>query len=191
MSRADIFNRIYADNVWGCGSGEGSAEELTRDYRKFLHNFLRANRIASVVDLGCGDWQFSRHMDWSGIDYCGVDVSSVVLETTRRFSAPNIRFQEMDGIEGELPSADLLICKDVIQHWSNDDIRRLFPRLSRFRHALITNAFHPAITENEDIATGGFRPLNLLARPFDIKGCYVYCFMAGEPKGVFLWSREG
>lgn len=189
MAHADIFNAIYTNNVWGKGSGEGSAEELTREYRKFLHNFLRANHIRSVVDLGCGDWQFSRHMDWSGIEYCGIDVSSVVLQATRTFSAPNIRFQEMNGIEGDLPSADLLICKDVVQHWSNADVQKLFPKLNGFRLALITNAFHPAITENQDIATGDFRPLNLLARPFDIKGSYIYCFMAGEPKGVFLWSR--
>lgn len=189
MAHADIFNAIYTNNVWGKGSGEGSAEELTGEYRKFLHNFLRANRIRSVVDLGCGDWQFSRHMDWSGIEYCGIDVSSVVLEATRTFSAPNIRFQEMNGIEGDLPSADLLICKDVVQHWSNADVQKLFPKLNGFCLALITNAFHPAITENQDIATGEFRPLNLLAKPFDIKGSYIYCFMAGEPKGVFLWSR--
>ena len=44
----------------------------TRGYVKSLHA-LAERRIRTVVDLGCGDWQFSKYVDWRGIEYHGYD----------------------------------------------------------------------------------------------------------------------
>src|SRR5258708_3166902 len=94
---ARVFNRYYRSDAWiGGGSGSGSTPSVTAPYRDFLTSFLRENNIRSVVDLGCGDWQFSRLIDWSGIDYLGVDVSGVVLENTSKFAKPGIRFLELN-----------------------------------------------------------------------------------------------
>src|SRR6478609_5527238 len=122
MDHAQIFDHIYKNNLWICGSGPGSTEENTRQYRWFLQNILKSNHIKSVLDIGCGDWQFSRHIDWTGIDYVGVDVSAMVLANTRTFARPGIAFRELNAVTDQLPSADVLIAKDVLQHWSNSDI---------------------------------------------------------------------
>ena len=187
-----IFNMIYERNIWGNGSGSGSTPANTEGYRTFLLNFIRTNKIKSVVDLGCGDWQFSKLIDWSGINYIGIDVSDVVLKNTKLFGSDKISFLEMDALTGELPGADLLIMKDVIQHWCNGDILFLISRLPRYKRALITNGFHPAglSRTNADIATGGWRPVDLKLPPFDLKGDYVHWYNGGEPKWVFLWQCE-
>lgn len=194
MDRAGVFDRIYRENLWGEGSGTGSSEGATRAYREFLHNFLRSNGVRSVVDLGCGDWQFSRHLDWSGIDYLGLDVSKVVLETARRFERPGVRFRSLDAVAEPLPPADLLVAKDVLQHWSNADILALLPKLPAYRWALITNGFLPQSEPdtNRDIETGmQYRPVDLQRPPFDLTGAYVAWFMMDEPKYAYLWTREG
>ena len=85
-THGEIFDFTYRNDVWLGGSGTGSREDVTRDYREFLSQFMRAAKIGSIVDLGCGDWQFSRHIDWSGIDYTGIDASAVVLENTGKFA---------------------------------------------------------------------------------------------------------
>lgn len=190
MSRAEIFDQIYRDQLWGQGSGGGSREEVTRAWRVYLQSFLSANRIASVLDMGCGDWQIARHMDWSGIDYLGVDVSALVLKTTRQFARPGVRFLQADGVSDDLPAADLLIAKDVLQHWSNDDILAFLPRLKNYRAALIVNGFpHTMMGRiNENIATGPYhRPVDLSRPPFNLKGWFVFGFHTEEPKYVFLW----
>ena len=153
---------------------------------------MRSNGVRSVVDLGCGDWQFSRHMDWSGIDYLGVDVSKVVLETARQFARPGIAFRALDAVTEALPRADLLIAKDVLQHWGNADILALLPKLSAYRYALVTNGFLPDEAErtNADMAAGFFyRPVDLQKAPFNLGGAYVAWFMVDEPKYAFLWTR--
>jgi SAM-dependent methyltransferase len=183
------FNHYYETDAWDGGSGPGSTPEATSQYREFLREFLKDRDISSVVDLGCGDWQFSQLIDWTRIDYTGLDVSSAVLKNTKRFAKPGIKFAELNGITKDVPAADLLILKDVIQHWTNEDVLRFIPQLSKFKYALITNVSHKGspLTNSESVI-GGFRPVDLTAAPFSVPGEYVFEFFAGEPKITFLWS---
>jgi len=160
-ARAVIFDQIYARGSWardaqGKGtSGEGSTLEFTRLYRVFLQDFLAAHRIRSVVDAGCGDWEFSQAIDWTGIDYLGLDIVPSIIEADRRkFGTAKIRFAVADIVRDELPPADLLVVKDVLQHLSHADISRFLANLPRYRHVLIVNDVHPAsLTAVPDFAS--------------------------------------
>ena len=44
-----------------------------------------------------------------------------------------------NALEMTLPSADLLILKDVMQHWLPEEILGFLPQLDRYRYALVTN----------------------------------------------------
>ncbi len=187
-----IFEQVYRDSLWGVGSGSGSSEAVTRPYRQFLQAFLRDHAIQSVLDVGCGDWQFSQHMDWTGIQYLGLDASETALASARRFERPGVSFQQADVTGDDLPPADLLIAKDVLQHWAKDDIHKFLPQLTRYRHALITNGFPVARLHktNWRSKTGAnCRPVDLQQPPFSLPGEYVFSYESDEPKRVFHWSR--
>lgn len=191
MNHKDVFNDIYLTKRWGEGSGAGSTVKNTVRYRWFVQNFLRSNGIKSVVDIGCGDWQFSRLIDWSGVHYQGLDVSDVVLANTRKFAAEGIEFHELDALHDELPKADLVLIKDVFQHWNNQDVLKFLPKLTNFRTALITNGFAPNRRHalNLNVKTGGQRPIDLGGPPFNVNGNYVFWYMGDEPKYIFCWNR--
>lgn len=186
-----VFERIYANNDWGHGSGEGSLPGHVGPYVAFLRKFLRRNGIRSVVDFGCGDWQFSRLIDWRGIDYRGYDVAGAVISANRsRYQSEHISFHEVAENPGNLPPADLLIVKDVLQHWSDGAIFDFLPRLSRFRFALITNCVNPAgPTENLPIADGGFRYLDLRLAPFRLAAREVLSFSNDRPLRERLFGK--
>lgn len=161
------FESIYDLKVWGRGSGAGSVPRHCRPYRRYLERFLKERRIKSVVDVGCGDWQFSRLIDWRGIQYHGFDVAqSVVIENEARFGASNISFTRMDAHDAILPDADLLIVKDVMQHWPDAAIFRFLPTIARYRYALITNGYTGEA--HKDIDVGDYRPLDLTRAPFSL-----------------------
>lgn len=176
------FEHIYAHNSWGHGSGEGSLTIHVRPYVSFLQEFLRVHRISSVVDFGCGDWQVSSLVDWSGMEYRGYDiVDSVIAANCARYQTANISFHEISDA-GALPGADLLIAKDVLQHWSDEAIFAFLPLLKKFRYALITNCVNPAgLTANLAIADGEFRYLDLRLPPFNLKAREVFSFSNHRP----------
>jgi len=172
------FDKIYASNSWRAGSGIGSLAKRTTGYRKFIELFLQENSIKSVVDYGCGDWQFSHLIDWGEVKYIGVDVASAVIDAnTRRYARKNVEFRLVDPHNLDLPSADLLISKDVIQHLSDEDVNLFLKKiLPKYKYALITNCVWPESDLNTPIKTGGFRPLDIRRGPFNVGATAVYSF---------------
>jgi SAM-dependent methyltransferase len=171
-----VFSKIYATNYWDFGSGPGSLEVHTRGYREFLQKFLSEYKISSVVDVGCGDWQIARHINWEEIHYTGIDVvQDIITRNKELYGNERTEFICADVFSCDLPVADLLIVKDVLQHWPNKDIIVFLSRLTRFKYALITNCILGSRV-NADIALGQFRPLDLNAPPFNYDFPKVYEF---------------
>ncbi len=57
----DAFTRIYQEHSWGgdSRSGIGSSVAHASPYTTMLQDVLRDLSIASVLDLGCGDWSLA------------------------------------------------------------------------------------------------------------------------------------
>jgi SAM-dependent methyltransferase len=172
----DTFNRIYAEGTWGTNvagkgtSGTGSTLEITREYRAYVEDFMKKHSVKSVVDAGCGDWSFSSAMDWGDASYLGVDIASDVIAAVRRkHEKGTITFQVGD-ITDELPAADLLISKDVLQHLSNELVHKFIRnnlRKGKYKWVILTN---DRGSENRDVASGGYRAIDLAAPPFEVRG---------------------
>jgi SAM-dependent methyltransferase len=176
-SSQEVFSKIYETKYWGSLNGEGysgsgSLCEQTVEYRQFLQQFLAQHKIVSVVDVGCGDWTFSQAIDWSGIDYHGFDVVESVIEKNKlRFGSPSIHFAVADGSESDLiPPADLLLCKDVLQHLPFQDIEKFLKNIDKYKYCLITNDVDPneRVIQNRDVPRGDHRYLDLTQPPFSI-----------------------
>jgi SAM-dependent methyltransferase len=175
-SLTDTFNRIYATGRWatdvtGKGtSGSGSTLEITREYRAYIENFIKKHAVKSVIDAGCGDWSYSSAMDWGDASYLGVDIASdVIVPVRKKYETGKIKFQVGDITE-DLPTADLLISKDVLQHLSNDLIRKFIKNnltKGKYKWVILTN---DRSSDNQDIPTGGYRGIDLAAPPFEVKG---------------------
>ena len=174
----DTFNRIYAEGTWGKDgggkgtSGTGSTLEITREYRAYVEDFMKKHSVKSVVDAGCGDWSFSSAIEWGDASYLGVDIASDVIATVRnKYEKGRITFQVGD-ITDELPAADLLISKDVLQHLSNKLVHKFIKnnlRKGKYKWVILTND-RTGPRQNLDIQPGGHRPIDLAAPPFEVKG---------------------
>ena len=184
----DAFVRVYQGSEWGKGSGPGSSPSNTIEYRAFVSRFIEANNVCSVTDLGCGDWQFSSLMDWTGIDYLGLDAVPAIIETNRsRFAHSNVRF-DVSSSPADLPGGDLLLSKEVLQHLPNSVIADYLSAIERkYRFALLTNSLRPARLANVDIEPGDFRPIHLQKPPFNATGAMVFTYFSLTD--TFIWKN--
>lgn len=156
----EIFTEIYDKNIWG-GSGGGSDPDNTVEYRALLQKFLKDYEIKTVLDYGCGDWAFSKLINWDGVRYVGVDVvDSVITRNSKRYKKDNIIFRTTDNWP-HVDLYDLIIVKDVLQHWSNSQIDLFLGDIIRwgnFKYILITNTASQEF-DNQDIEAGDTRGL--------------------------------
>ncbi len=161
----DIYEREQANNP----PGWGSVLRNTRSYILFLEAFMKANQIKSVLDLGCGDWSFSRFVQWDKTRYLGIDIVPKIIKTNReRFTSTTVSFLHANALDIELPKADLLLCKDMLMHLPNTDIITFAQKCKNFKHCLITNNIGNVI--NEDKPVGDYRSIDLTAAPFHMQG---------------------
>ena len=159
MNYKEYFTNIYDNNIWGEGSGGGSSIESTVLYREYLQKFLKEKNISSVIDYGCGDWQSSHLINFDGIEYLGIDcVDSVIDNNTIKYSKDNIKFKVLYQLEEFFDyKADLLILKDIIQHWTNQEVDYFLPNvIKNFKYVLLNNSSHQSF-DNQDGARADAR----------------------------------
>jgi hypothetical protein len=109
-------------------------------------------------------------MDWGDATYLGIDIASDVIAANRRkYERGTIAFRVGDITE-DLPAADLLISKDVLQHLSNALVRKFIRnnlRKGKYKWVILTNDRGGV---NQDTEPGGYRAIDLAAPPFAVRG---------------------
>lgn len=144
------FTNIYDKGKWGKRDGKGTSGSgscISPDikwYINLLTDIIKQNNIKSIADIGCGDWNFSKTIDWFGlsVDYTGIDcVKSVIEENKKLYNSSNVKF--IHGDATDIPEGyDLVILKDVIQHWEDQDIIGSLPKiLANNKFVLLGNGY--------------------------------------------------
>lgn len=157
----------------GGDSGFGSLMSSTVTYRSIIESFIRLNDVHSVLDLGCGDWQFSKVIPWDsyGISYLGLDISPFLIEkNTAIFGTERRQFKAIRRPSEifDLGPFDLVTCKDCLQHVPNHVVNEYLDAFVAVgRHSLVTNDTFTSDAVNEDINSGDlYRPIDIRKPPF-------------------------
>jgi SAM-dependent methyltransferase len=166
----DRFREAYRSRAWVSSkdqlspSGLGSETSATRTIVEALPALLVRLGCESLLDVGCGDWNWMREVRLP-CDYVGIDIVPEVIEANRRYERVGVAFQVGDAIEGPLPQADLVLCREVLFHLSfRDGMAALANIRAAGRWLLATS--DAGIWFNSDIATGDFRRINLERSPY-------------------------
>lgn len=173
----------------GGNSGDGS---YGGQLEKKL-NFLKGLDIESITEIGCGDFNFGKHLMemYPNATYNGTDVSEEILERNRK-EYPQYNFYPSGGYN---PPADLLLCIDVLFHITyGDEYENMLWTLQKDWKKYL------AVTAYEYAQTDGLAP-HVKIRPFNYHmfgepiirevieeegQMYFYLFKRYEPKTVDL-----
>jgi len=171
MEIEQVFQDIYDNRKWGTNfanmgsSGPGSNMSQAREYFTFLQEFIDINEIKSIQDIGCGDFQFMRHLKLpEGCKYLGIDcVKSLIKFNNKEFGTENIKFKYKELSKHTFDYADLYILKDTLQHLNNDILYNFLDYVTEnklCKYLLITNCNHQQYDDQDLEKIGETRPLN-------------------------------
>ena len=166
----ETFTQIKETRYWNSSesiSGDGSEIAITKDLRSGLEKLFKSLSIESMLDLPCGDFNWMKKVDLTGVDYIGADIVESLIDSNQHlYGLNNVKFLTLDVTNSELPNVDLIFCRDCLVHLSFKDIYRALINIkkSRSKYLIITSFFNTKI--NKDIITGEWRKLNFELQPF-------------------------
>jgi hypothetical protein len=163
---AKVFDHIYRCGLWGQGSGAGSDPGgEAAEYIRIITAMAVVGGWQTAVDAGCGDGRVARAIvEASGIRIIGIDCVGRILPP----SDDRIEYRTGDITKvNELPTADVLMIKDVLHHWPNDLVRRWLGeviRAGRWRWLIATQDRYQ---RDHDTHLGGYRALDSTRQPLN------------------------
>jgi hypothetical protein len=170
MSTVETFRDIHLRHHWtgsASPSGAGAANEQTARLRGYLPALLEDLGIGTLLDLPCGDYSWMAAVPLPVAHYIGGDLlPELIAPLQRRYGSSRRRFEVLDLTRDDLPSADLLLCRDCLVHLSHAHIRLALRNIGRSGIPHLLTTTFPGGAENEDIVTGDWRVLDLQGPPF-------------------------
>ena len=179
-----VMNQIYDLKLWGGKefdfySGEGSHHpKIIKPYLEQLISFLKShNNNLIICDLGCGDFNIGKHLIKHSKKYIAIDIADDLINRNKNlFREKNLEFECLDISKDNLPPADCIILRQVLQHLSNAEIKRIVEKLADYKYVILTEHLPLGpFTPNKDIISGqGNRiklssGVNLIKPPFNFK----------------------
>ena len=180
----EAMQQVYAMHLWGNNncefySGEGSHnQEIVVPYINIVTSFLISFRTKLIVlDLGCGDFNIGKQLTSYAQKYNAIDiVKDLISYNKENYKAANLEFMCLDIAEEKLPQADCVIVRQVLQHISNAEVKKVVEKLYNYKYVILTEHLpNGSFTPNKDIISGqGIRlkkrsGINLLEKPFNLK----------------------
>lgn len=170
FSLSDTFRQIYQSNHWrgtDSVSGEGASRNQVQQIEAELPRLLEALQVDVFLDLPCGDFSWMQFVNLPSL-YIGADIiTELIAENQKRYGSQHRQFITLDLTVDPLPTAELLLCRDCLVHFSFADIHRALDNIKRSRITYLLTTTFPDCEENENITTGDWRLLNFEKPPFN------------------------
>jgi SAM-dependent methyltransferase len=156
-------------------SGPGSHLANTQEAIAFINNVIDKYHVKTILDLGCGDFNWARFLKLDNVEYTGWDCDEqMIADNTLKYGTDNIRFQVRDIVTNDYPDVDLIICRDVLFHINLDFGQQIIAKVSKSCKYFISTTYKNVGVNTgprgyNQISNWGFFTINLNLEPFNLK----------------------
>jgi hypothetical protein len=167
------FTLVHDHNLWGADesrSGWGSCRgaQSVAVAKAALRKAVTEHGVRSIHDIPCGDfnWMPDVLAEFGDVGYIGFDIVRAALHRNRD-RRPDVEFRWLDITAKAPPAADLIFCKDLLNHLSDADVRRAIANMRRSGSTYLL-ASNNSGYENSALPDhpAGSRHLDVTAPPF-------------------------
>ena len=183
------FVQVWKQNLWSSAesrSGRGSERRHAKPDRVFLLDLIR-KRVAltpktanlTIVDFPCGDMNWMVELletlegEYASVTYHGYDiVPDAIAQHRKRFGRikPLWHFYHADAVSTVPVRGDLLLCRDLLNHLSLEDGRRVLSNVLMSRTPLLAISNNQRdVRRNEPLVVddgGSSREIDITKPPF-------------------------
>jgi 2-polyprenyl-3-methyl-5-hydroxy-6-metoxy-1,4-benzoquinol methylase len=150
LTTQQVFTKIYEEGEWGKSpdrsqkyfSGLGSREEVVvATYIDAVSKFLSSfERKPDVVDLGCGDFYVGSNLRRLCAGYTACDIVQPLIDMNKeKYKMLDVDFRVLDLTVDELPPADVVFLRQVLQHLSNEQVKNALQKVtSNYKYLILT-----------------------------------------------------
>jgi hypothetical protein len=100
----------------------GSESPAIDDIQRELPLLIAKYDIQTVTDIGCGDAEWMDACLPAKTKYTGCDINPELVANNAYDIKGNRKFQVLDVLTDPVPQADLVICRDMLNHMSIEDV---------------------------------------------------------------------
>ncbi|SFM28447.1 hypothetical protein SAMN03159341_12422 [Paenibacillus sp. 1_12] len=187
----EIFSSIFHNNLWGgteSVSGPGSSIHESARLIHYLPLLIELFEIRTMLDAPCGDFHWMQHVPLSLDSYYGVDIVSEIIEQNiQKYKKEPIQFFEKNIVQDDLPTSDLILCRDALVHFDNEHIFETLKNFARSKSTYLLTTHFPHIKENTNITVGNWRPLHYGLPPFSFGPPLLMIKESTQIKTMALW----
>lgn len=157
MSLQEIFSSVYREGRWGRSnesgwtffSGTGSHDPAM--YQPYLDAIAglvaRIGGKPDAVDLGCGDFNIGSRLRPLFGAYTACDIVPELIEVNcARFAQSDVDFRCLDLSRDPLPSAEVVMVRQVLQHLANPEIAAFVRAIEGKCRYLVVTEHWPAMS---------------------------------------------
>jgi 2-polyprenyl-3-methyl-5-hydroxy-6-metoxy-1,4-benzoquinol methylase len=151
-------------------SGPGSHLANTKECVQFISDIIKNYNIKSILDLGCGDWNWFKQIELNSSSYEGWDACDQMISDNQKFyGCSDITFRAKDIVTQNYPHVDLIICRDVLFHMQTDIGTIITEKAKQACRYFISTSFND-VQNNIGIgkSSWGFYKINLNIEPFNL-----------------------
>jgi hypothetical protein len=203
------LQQVFEHRDWSRGtegvskSGFNASLRATRRLRAALPRLFATYQVRRFVDAPCGDFFWMQHVDLTGVEYWGWEISKTLNDFNQQFASARRHFALGDITSDPLPDADMLMVRDCLVHLTFEMRWAFFDNFlaANIPWLLVTSWLRP---ENRWVyKNGGEKSFNMQAEPFSFGPPVEFILEtadtlpAGEEtnpetthRGMGLWPRS-
>ena len=119
---------------------------------------LQFNFKLNAVDLGCGDFSIGSEIRKYCGKYIAIDIFDDLIDYNKKFYKNyDVDFKVLDITKDELPKGDICFLRQVLQHLSNENIKKFLNQMKgKYKYLVLTEHLpnKKIFKSNKDIITG-------------------------------------
>jgi hypothetical protein len=163
------FDEIYMQKRWGNGTTEPLSGRGSMAFNSIpMIEWILDLGPDSICDIGCGDQEWIRSQpDMNELvrktKYVGIDVSRFVLGGLTLLSSPPLGpcILADASLPGFYADAELIVCKDVCMHLSDERVEQLLHNISQSHYQYLILNTDAWVTERPPMNSACWSPVNL------------------------------